>query len=143
MSPDRGGIFATLLGLVRLGLGGTAGNGRQYISWIHERDFVRAIEWLIAHEAVTGAVNLASPEPLPNAAFMAILREVSGMPAGLPAKGWMIELGAALMRTESELILKSRRVVPGRLLKAGFTFEHPRWSEAALELCARYRHPTS
>lgn len=143
MSPDRGGIFATLLGLVRLGLGGTAGNGRQYISWIHERDFVRAIEWLIAHEAVTGAVNLASPEPLPNAAFMAILREVWGMPVGLPAKGWLIELGAALMRTESELILKSRRVVPGRLLKAGFTFEHPRWSEAALELCARYRHPTS
>ena len=139
MSPDRGGIFSTLLGLVKVGLGGTAGDGRQYVSWIHERDFIRAIEWLIAHENVTGAVNLASPEPLPNATFMGVLREVWGMPVGLPAKGWMVELGALLMRTESELVLKSRYVVPGRLLKAGFTFEHPRWSEAALELCTRYR----
>ncbi len=139
MSPDRGGIFDALLGLVKVGLGGTAGDGRQYVSWIHERDFIRAIEWLIAKEAVTGAVNLAAPEPLPNRQFMGTLREAWGMPFGLPASRWMLEAGAFLRRTETELILKSRYVVPGRLLKAGFTFEQPRWPAAAFDLCQRYR----
>lgn len=139
LSPDRGGIFAALLGLVRLGFGGTAGDGRQYVSWIHDRDFIRAVEWLIAKDAVTGAVNLASPEPLPNRQFMGTLREAWGMPFGLPANRWMLEAGAFLRRTETELILKSRYVVPGRLLKAGFTFEQPRWPAAAFDLCTRYR----
>jgi uncharacterized protein len=139
MSPDRGGIFATLLGLVRVGLGGTSGDGRQYVSWIHEHDFVRAIDWLIAHRAVTGAVNLAAPEPLPNAEFMRTLRQAWGMPLGLPAKKWMLEIGAVFLRTETELILKSRRVVPTRLLKAGFTFQYPTWREAAILLCDRVR----
>lgn len=139
MSPDKGGIFDTLLGLVKAGLGGTAGDGRQYISWIHDADFLHAIDWLLAHPEVTGVVNLASPEPLPNREFMAVLREAWGMPVGLPATRWMLEIGAMLLRTETELVLKSRRVVPGRLLKAGFTFEHPRWSEAAFDLCERAR----
>lgn len=139
MSPDRGGIFATLLGLVRRGLGGTAGDGRQYVSWIHEADFIRAVEWIIAKEHTTGAVNLASPEPLPNRDFMATLRLCWRMPVGLPATKWMLEVGALLMRTETELVLKSRRVVPGRLLKGGFTFTHPKWPEAAWELCERVR----
>ncbi len=139
MSPDRGGIFDTLLGLVRVGLGGTAGDGRQYVSWIHEQDFLRAIDWLLAHPHVTGAVNLAAPEPLPNAEFMRTLRQAWGMPVGLPAKAWMLELGAIFLRTETELILKSRRVVPARLLKAGFTFQHPTWREAAILLCDRVR----
>ena len=137
MSPDAGGIFATLRALARSGLGGRAGDGSQFVSWIHEADFIRAIRWLIARDDFSGAVNLAAPEPLPNAEFMRILRDACGMPLGLPAAEWMLEIGARLLRTETELILKSRRVVPGRLLEAGFAFEFPRWPEAARELCER------
>ena len=139
MSPDAGGVFATLLGLVRRGLGGRAGDGRQYVSWIHEEDFVRAIRWLIGREDIAGAVNLAAPEPLPNAAFMRVLREAWGMPFGLAAPEWLLEIGVRLLRTESELILKSRRVIPARLLRSGFTFHFPAWPEAARDLCQRWR----
>ncbi len=139
MSPDRGGVFDTLLSLVRVGLGGRSGSGEQYISWIHEADFVAAIRWLIAHDDMAGAVNIASPEPLPNAAFMRALREAWGMPVGLPATRWMLEIGARAMRTETELVLKSRRVVPGRLLDVGFAFQFPNWPRAARELCSRWR----
>jgi uncharacterized protein (TIGR01777 family) len=137
MSPDRGGVFDVLLGLVRRGLGGRSGDGRQYVSWIHHRDFVRALLWLIEHDHLEGAVNVASPNPLPNADFMRALREGWGARFGLPATRWMLEAGALAMRTETELVLKSRRVVPGRLL--GFEFEHPAWPEAARELCADWR----
>lgn len=139
MSPDRGGVFDTLLALVRLGLGGTSGDGRQYVSWVHDADFVRAIDWLIGHEEVQGPVNIASPNPLPNAEFMRSLRQAWGIRFGLPASGWMLEVGASLLRTETELILKSRRVVPGRLLAGGFRFQFPDWSGAALDLCRRWR----
>ncbi|MEP6822147.1 MAG: TIGR01777 family oxidoreductase [Chthoniobacterales bacterium] len=139
LSPDRGGIFDVLLRLVRRGLGGPAGDGRQYVSWIHEMDFVRAVLWLIEHEEVSGPVNLAAPNPLPNAAFMRALRLAWGMPIGLPAPRWMVEIGTFLMRTESELVLKSRRVVPGRLSANGFRFEYPDWPATAAELCSRRR----
>jgi uncharacterized protein len=139
MGPRRGGVFDTLLGLVRRGLGGRSGDGRQFVSWIHEDDFVRALFWLIEHEEVDGAVNLASPNPLPNADFMRALREAWGIRVGLPATEWMLEIGAAVLRTETELILKSRRVIPGRLLAAGFDFEHPEWPAAAADLCRRWR----
>jgi len=135
MSPEAGGIFDTLLGLVRRGLGGKVGDGRQFMSWIHYEDFVRAIDWLIERDEIDGAVNLASPHPLPNAEFMKILREASHTRIGLPTTRWMLEVGAILMRTEPELILKSRRVVPGRLLEHGFTFKYPHWPEAAHALC--------
>ncbi|MGA3008257.1 MAG: TIGR01777 family oxidoreductase, partial [Opitutaceae bacterium] len=115
MSPARGGAFDVLLGLVRHGLGGRAGNGRQYVSWIHETDFVRAIHWLIERDTLTGPVNLAAPNPLPNAEFMCGLREAWGIGFGVPAAEWMLELGALFLHTETELILKSRRVVPGLL----------------------------
>ena len=82
MSPDSGGIFNTLLTLVRLGLGGTVGDGRQYVSWIHEIDFIRAVYWLIDREHLAGAVNLASPEPLPHKEFIAVLRQAWGAPSG-------------------------------------------------------------
>jgi uncharacterized protein len=141
MSPDAGGIFATLLTLVRRGLGGTCGDGRQYVSWIHETDFVRAIDWIVEHEDIVGPINLAAPEPLPNAAFMRELRRAWGAPIGLPATAWMLEIGAVFMRTETELILKSRRVVPGLLVEQGFEFRYPTWPEAAKELCARWRLP--
>jgi len=139
MSPDRGGIFATLLGLVRLGLGGKAGNGRQFVSWIHEDDFVRVIKWFIDRQDLAGVVNVCSPNPLPNAEFMRELRRAWGMLIGLPAATWMLEIGAVFIRTETELILKSRRVVAARLLQHGFEFRFPYWLDAANELCARYR----
>jgi uncharacterized protein (TIGR01777 family) len=139
MSPDRGGIFDTLLGLVRRGLGGTSGDGRQYLSWIHERDFVRAVRWLIEHGQLDGPVNLAAPNPLPNAEFMRSLRSAWGAPLGLPASRWMLEVGAVFLRTETELVLKSRRVIPARLMNSGFTFEFPDWPLAAQDLCDRWR----
>ena len=139
MSPDRGGIFDTLLGLVRRGLGGKAADGRQFISWIHEQDFIRAVQFLIDNASVSGPVNLAAPDPLPNAKFMKALRAAWGAPVGLPATRWMLTLGAYIMRTETELVLKSRRVVPGRLTALGFRFAVPTWSEAAVDLCGRWR----
>jgi len=139
MSPDRGGVFDTLLTLIRFGLGGRAGDGRQYVSWIHDQDFIRAIDWLIAHGEFAGAVNLSAPTPVPNAEFMRSLRAAWGKSFGLSATEWMLEAGAFILRTESELILKSRRVVPGRLLQSGFEFQYPTWNEAARELCRRWR----
>jgi len=139
MSPDRGGVFDLLLRLVRFGLGGQAGHGRQYVSWTHDRDFVRAVYWLIEHDKVDGAVNLAAPHPLPNADFMRALREAWGMRLGLPASAWMLEVGTWLLRSETELVLKSRRVVPGRLVQQGFAFDFPTWAEAARDLCRRWR----
>ena len=139
MSPDRGGVFDLLLRLVRFGLGGPSGNGRQYVSWIHDRDFVRAVHWLIDHDKVDGAVNLAAPHPLPNADFMRALREARGIRLGLPASAWMLEVGTWLLRSETELVLKSRRVTPGRLVEHGFGFEFPTWPEAARDLCRRWR----
>ena len=139
MSPDRGGIFDTLLGLVRRGLGGRSGDGRQFVSWIHDADFVRALYWLIEHQELDGAVNVAAPGPLPNADFMRTLREAWGTRIGLPATEWMLGIGAFFMRTETELILKSRRVVPSRLLKSGFSFTFPTWAEASRDLCRQWR----
>lgn len=140
MSPDAGGPFDTLLRLVRFGLGGTLGDGKQFVSWIHDQDFARAVIWLIDHDELDGPVNLAAPEPLPNAEFMRELRRAQGMPIGLPATDWMLELGALVLRSETELMLKSRRVVPARLLDSGFKFDFPRWQEAARDLCARWHN---
>lgn len=142
MSPDQGGPFDILLRLVRLGLGGTLGNGRQYVSWIHDQDFVRAVLWLIQHEQLTGAVNLAAPNPLPNSEFMQSLRKAWGISWGLPATEWILEMGAFFLRSETELMLKSRRVVPKRMLESGFTFQFLTWPEAARDLCARWREAT-
>ncbi len=139
MSPDREGIFDTLLGLVRRGLGGTSGDGRQYISWIHDADFVNAIYHLIEHDEMSGAVNLAAPNPLPNRDFMRVLREAWGISFGLPANKLMLEIGAVFMRTETELVLKSRRIVPTKLLESGFEFEFPTWAEATRDLCRRWQ----
>ena len=98
MSPDRGGVFDTLLGLARRGLGGRAGDGRQYVSWIHYEDFIAVVSWLIDREEIQGVVNVTAPNPLPNAEFMRVLRESSGIPFGLAANKWMLEIGACFMR---------------------------------------------
>jgi uncharacterized protein (TIGR01777 family) len=139
MSPDDGGVFDVLLGLVRRGLGGTIGDGRQYVSWLHDGDFASAVQFLLERDDISGPVNLASPNPLPNRAFMGALRKAWGTRVGLPAAEWMVEVGTFAMRSESELVLKSRRVVPGRLLEAGFAFRHPTWEEAARDLVDRWR----
>lgn len=139
MSPDRGGAFDVLSTLVRRGLGGAAGDGRQFVSWIHDADFCRSVRFLIEREDLSGPINLASPNPLPNREFMAALRSAWGVRFGLSAPAWLLEVGAFFMQTETELILKSRRVVPTRLLQAGFEFEHPEWPEAARELVRRFR----
>ncbi|WP_449062152.1 TIGR01777 family oxidoreductase [Planomonospora algeriensis] len=139
MSPDRGGVFDVLLRLARLGLGGPVAGGAQYVSWIHDRDFVRAVEFLIDRDDLTGPVNLAAPVPLPQRMFMRVLRAAWGVPVGLPATEWMAELGAFALRSDTELLLKSRRVVPGRLLEAGFAFDYAQWPEAAGDLVRRVR----
>ncbi|HEY1422137.1 MAG TPA: TIGR01777 family oxidoreductase [Candidatus Acidoferrum sp.] len=139
MSPDRGGVFDALLRLVRFGLGGAAGSGEQFVTWIHEMDFVRAVEFVIAHQEIEGVVNVASPKPIPNTEFMKSLREAWGIGYGLDANQWMLEVGVFLLRTETELILKSRRVIPGRLLESGFQFQFPEWTDAAKELVDRWK----
>ncbi|MBK9264750.1 MAG: DUF1731 domain-containing protein [Polyangiaceae bacterium] len=139
MSPDREGIFDVMSGLVRFGLGGSAAGGNQFVSWIHDKDFVRAIEFLMAHEEMDGPVNVASPGPLPYNDFMRAMRDAWGIRLGLPATKWMLEIGAWAMRTDTELVLKSRRVVPGRLLEKGFAFDFTEWSKAAKDLVARWR----
>ncbi|MFI1972172.1 TIGR01777 family oxidoreductase [Streptomyces cinnamoneus] len=140
MSPDRGGVFDVLLWLARLGLGGPVAGGAQYVSWIHDRDFVRAVEFLMDREDLAGAVNLAAPGPLAQRDLMRVLRKAWGMPVGLPVTKWMAELGAFVLRSDTELLLKSRRVVPGRLLESGFTFTYEQWQHAARDLVGRVRH---
>jgi hypothetical protein len=140
MSPDSGGVFDTLLRLVRFGLGGAAGSGDQYISWTHDIDFLRAIEFLIARSDLQGPINIASPQPIPNREFMCCLRRAwCTSYIGIPSPEWMLAIGAFLMRTETELVLKSRRVVPRRLLDAGFEFHFPNWRGAAQDLVTRWR----
>lgn len=137
MSPDRDGIFDVFLGLVRKRLGGAMAGGAQYVSWIHDADYIGATELLIARDDLDGAVNLASPNPLPQREFMAVLRDAAGIRLGLPATAWMARLGAWALRTDAELTLKSRRVIPGRLLEAGYRFKFPAWPEAVRDLIAR------
>ena len=140
MSPDEGGVFDVLLRLVRFGLGGKAGSGYQYVSWIHDVDFIRAVEFLITHEELGGAVNLSSPCPVTNSSFMSCLRRAwCTSYIGLPSSKWMLAIGAVLLRTETELILKSRRVVPRRLTDAGFEFHFPNWRGASQDLVHRWR----
>jgi uncharacterized protein (TIGR01777 family) len=142
-SPDRGGVFDVFLSLVRHGVGGTNLPGTQFVSWIHEVDFIRAVEFLIADPSLDGVVNLSSPNPIPNREFLRILRKAWGVGVGLPIWPWILEIGTFLLRTESELVLKSRRVVPRRLLEAGFTFEFPTWDAAARDLVSRWREDAS
>jgi len=139
MSPEPGGAFTMLLRLTRLGLGGPVAGGRQYMSWIHEDDLVRAIAFLVERDDLSGPVNLAAPEPLPYREFLRALRTAAGAPAGLPSAKWMAAIGAFALRSDTELLLKSRRVIPGRLREAGFEFGYPSWPAAAEDLVRRSR----
>jgi uncharacterized protein len=139
MSPIPGSAFAIYSNLVRMSLGGRQGNGRQFVSWIHQTDFARAVEFLAYHQEIEGPVNIASPNPLPNRDFMRELRDAWGMPNGLPAPRPLLAIAAAIMRTETELVLKSRRVIPGRLLQAGFEFQFPTWPQAVEDLVMQWK----
>jgi uncharacterized protein (TIGR01777 family) len=143
LNPDRGSVFEVLSRLVRLGLGGSNGTGRQYVSWLHEEDFLRAIEFLMAESTLEGPVNLAAPFPLPNREFMRALRKAWGVPFGLPAPALLLGAASFFLRTEPELVLKSRRVVPGRLQGAGFHFQYPHWEQAADDLVSRWKRGTA
>jgi len=127
-------VFPALRRLARCGLGGKMGTGRQFVSWIHQTDFCRAVDWIIAREDLDGPINIAAPNPVSNAEMLKIVRAACGVPFGLPAAEWMLEFGAFFLRTETELIIKSRRVVPRRLLESGFQFQYPRLREAVEDL---------
>ncbi len=137
MGNETGGAFDILRGLVRRGLGGRAGDGRQFVSWMHEADFARAVRWLVDHAELSGPVNLCAPNPVPNSEFMRALRRACGPRVGVSASEWMLEFGAWAMGTETELVLKSRRVVPGKLMRSGFVYCYPDWPAAAAELVSR------
>jgi len=126
-----GGVHEAFRNIARLGLGGTQGPGTQYVSWLHVDDFLRMLDWCLENGELSGPINMCSPNPMPNSDFMRAFREACGVKRGLPASSWMLAIGAFFMRTETELLLKSRRVVPGKLLTSGFKFNHPTWPEAA------------
>jgi uncharacterized protein (TIGR01777 family) len=141
-----GSALTPLVMLARFGLGGPqfggkTGGARQRFSWVHIRDVYRAIEFLIDGPNIGDTVNVSSPNPVENRELMATLRRVLGVRLGIPLFGWMLELGAFFIRTETELLLKSRWVVPTRLLAAGFEFEFPRL-EAALHDILEQRTPS-
>lgn len=138
LGVDQASAFEILSGLARRGLGGRLGSGRQYVSWIHEVDFVRALDFLIESD-LAGPVNVCAPHPLPQVEFARELREAWGVRVGLPAMPWMVALGAWVMDADSELVMKSRHVVPRRLQEAGFEFEFPEWGPAVRDLVARMR----
>jgi len=136
-------VLPNLLRLGRLGLGGTLAGGRQFVSWIHEEDFCRAVEWILEHGQLSGPVNIASPNPVTNAEFMAAIRKACHAPFGLPAPLWLLEIGAFFLRTETELLIKSRRVIPGKLLANGFVFRHPDLIAAIAQLVGDHNHRAS
>lgn len=126
-----------LMNLVKFGLGGHQGSGQQFMSWIHEQDVVNVIEWLRKHPTASGIFNCTSPEPVTNNAFMRTLRQEMDVSFGLPAPEFLLALGAKIIGTETELVLKSRKVYPQRLLDNGFVFEFPDLKSAIVDLCQR------
>jgi uncharacterized protein len=128
------GAFPRLLNLVKFGLGGKQGDGQQYMSWIHEQDAAKCTEWLLQHETITGIINCTSPEPVKNDSFMTDLRQIYGIQFGVPAPAWLLEIGAAFIGTETELILKSRWVLPKRLLDSGYVFLYPKVQHAIKDI---------
>jgi uncharacterized protein (TIGR01777 family) len=119
----NGGAFIPLKKLTQFGLGGKQASGIQKVSWIHENDFARAVEFIIENDDLSGSINLSVPEPTDNQSLMKSLRQALNVPIGINHPKWLLEFGAKLIGTETELVLKSRNVVPKRLLDKGFTFE--------------------
>lgn len=140
MGLDKGKAFDNWLRLVRMGWGGEVGNGEQYVSWIHDFDFVRSVEFLIEQGEMNGPVNISSPRPLENHQFMCSLRRCwCTSYFGLPMPKWLVGTVGFCIRREPELVLKSLRVIPRRLLDAGFSFHFPEWRGACANLVERWR----
>ncbi|MEM6686757.1 MAG: TIGR01777 family oxidoreductase [Bacteroidota bacterium] len=132
----NGGAFIPLKNLTKLGLGGTQGKGNQKVSWIHEHDFCRALEFLLEQKSV-GIFNITAPNPIPNKSFMKTIRKVMNIRVGLLQPKWLLQLGARIIKTEAELILKSRYVIPEKLVAAGFQFQYPTAEKAIAEIIYR------
>lgn len=132
--PGPGGVYEAYRGIVSMGLGGKAGSGKQFVSWLHIADFLGMLDFLVAQREIEGPVNLSSPFPERNRDFMRVLRESLGESLALPAPEWLLELGALFRGTETELLLKSRCVVPERLLAAGYEMKFPRLRDALTDL---------
>jgi uncharacterized protein (TIGR01777 family) len=139
LGTGENSVFPVLRRLTRWGLGGKMGDGRQYVSWIHEADFCRALEWVLTHENFTGPVNICAPNPIPNSEMMNTFRKTFKVLIGLPAAEWILEIGAFVLRTETELLIKSRRVFPQKLVNSGFTFYFPFLRQALEALKAKGR----
>lgn len=129
-----GGVVTPISRLVRFGLGGRQGHGRQMFSWIHIHDLLRIIEFVQQHPELSGALNAAAPHPVQNQELMKTWRKAMGKSIGLPAPKWLLEIGARFIKTETELVLKSRWVLPQRLLDAGFEFHYPRIEDCLAEV---------
>jgi uncharacterized protein (TIGR01777 family) len=132
-----GGALPPLKNLVWFGVAGRPGDGQQYCSWIHQKDFCTAVEWVVNSRHAEGIFNVTAPKPLRNVDFMRALRSAMHFPFGLITPKWMLELGAVFIRTETELILKSRKVFPKRLLDEGFVFEFNDANVALEDLCRK------
>jgi uncharacterized protein (TIGR01777 family) len=131
---NNGGAFPKLKTVTKLGLGGKQGRGNQMVSWIHIDDFCKAIDWIIQNENISGTINITAPEPVSNETMMRKLRKELKAPFGLDAAVWQLEIASLFLKTETELLLKSRNVYPERLIKNGFKFSYPGFDEAVLNL---------
>lgn len=132
-----GGVLIPYFNLLKFGLGGRQGSGEQMYSWVHIEDTCRMIEWVYDHKNLAGTFNCSSPNPVTNSEFMRILRKVTGHAFGLPAYEWMLKLGAPLIGTETELVLKSRWVVPTKIIETGFSFKYPLLEKALVSVVER------
>ncbi|MGB1032365.1 MAG: TIGR01777 family oxidoreductase [Flavobacteriales bacterium] len=130
---DEGGVFQVLKQLVKVGLGGRMGDGGQFVSWIHQHDFLRSLEFIMKSR-VEGTINVCAPTPEKNEQMMRILRDLLSKKIGIHADEWMLEIGAFVLRTETELVLKSRNVIPKKLQQLGFSFRYPNMDKALLNL---------
>ena len=129
----KGGALIPLKTLAKIGFGGKQGKGNQFISWIHEDDFANAIDFILQKEMI-GIVNLVSPKPIRNADFMKKLQRSIGFPFGIPLNTFLLKIGAFFIRTQPELVLKSRNVIPKKLLENGFEFEFDNVDDAFKDL---------
>lgn len=131
---SQDGVFPRLLNLVKFGLGGKQGDGQQYVSWIHEQDAAKCTEWLMQKHDIEGIVNCTAPEPVKNTDLMFNLRNIYGIPLGLPSPAWLLKIGAIIIGTETELILKSRWVMPKRLIDNQYQFMFPKLQHALKDI---------
>lgn len=132
--PPPGGVYEAYRGIAKMGLGAKAGSGKQFVSWVHAKDFLGMLDWIIGNEGLKGPVNLCSPDPRPNQEFMRVLRASLKIRWALPSPEWLLEIGAVFLRTETELLLKSRRVVPTKLLESGYKMRFAKLEDAFADL---------